>query len=361
MRTGASLALIAITVALSDIALAQQVRLDGYLIATADCAANKRKDSDNPGNVRLEVWHAYEMMARNTTPGTHYQIKVPGAPESEARWVPMSCGAFAPKDSLVIVGGEVPEPGEPDKPTPTSTSLPPDSIEYVLAASWQPAFCQTSTGRSKTECRTQTADRYDSTHFSLHGLWPDDLDNTRIFPCYCDRGAPRTCSTTLARDSSIDLSAAVMDQLRIAMPGTMSGLELHEWPKHGSCYEDDKTGTDAGADPDEYFTEAMALIAALNASAVQALFASHIGGTLSRDEIEAALDEAFGAGAAERVTIKCNGSGDNAVIAELWINLKGDIGASPDFPALIQAAPTTATSTDNESCQGGRVQEVTSN
>src|SRR6185503_9683328 len=120
-------------------------------------------------------------------------------------------------------------------------------------------------------------------------------------------------------DASISLSKAVLDKLKVVMPGVQSGLELHEWPKHGSCYEDDSTGADAGADPDEYFSEAMALMERLNASTVQALFASHLGEALTRDAIEAALDEAFGEGAARRVIIRCNGRGAKATISELWI------------------------------------------
>jgi len=42
--------------------------------------------------------------------------------------------------------------------------------EYVLAVSWQPAFCETRP--RLPECRSQTADRFDATNFTLHGLWP---------------------------------------------------------------------------------------------------------------------------------------------------------------------------------------------
>jgi ribonuclease T2 len=298
---------------------------------------------------------AYNMIARNATPGTHWQIRIPGAPVTESRWVPMSCGVFAPKSALVIAGG-APGPG----PAP-GNGLAPDSIEYVLAASWQPAFCASPAGRNKAECLSQTADRFDATHFSLHGLWPDDLDDKQIFPCYCDRGPPRSCRGTQARDTSIALSQAVMSELQVVMPGMQSGLHLHEWPKHGACYEDDKTGADADATPDEYFTEVLALMRQLNASPVRALFAEHLGKVLSREEIEAAFDQAFGTGAAERVIIKCNGSGANAVISELWIGLKGDITATSDLASLILAAPPAATATNDRSCARGRVLKVTAN
>ncbi len=237
------------------------------------------------------------------------------------------------------------------------STLPPNSIEYLLAASWEPSFCATSSGHGKTECRTETAVRIDATHFSLHGLWPDDLDDKAIFPCYCSRGAPVSCGGNEQDDTTVAISPAVLDALRVVMPGVQSGLQLHEWPKHGSCFEADKTGPDAGANPDEYFSEAIALMAALNASPVQALFAANIGKTLTRAEIEAAFNQAFGAGASDRLTIKCNGGN----ISELWINLKGDMTPASDLSGLILAAPTTSVSTNDRSCGSGKVLAVKTN
>jgi ribonuclease T2 len=336
--------------ALPGLAAAQQVSLQGYFIALSECAANKKKDSDNPGDVHVEKMHAYATIARNATPGTHYQIKIPGAPETESRWVPMSCGVYAPRDSLVVVDAT---PGSGSSPSP----IAPDSIEYLLAASWEPAFCATSSGHGKKECRTETPDRVDATHFSLHGLWPDDLDDKAIFPCYCERGAPRSCSGNLADDATVAISPTVFDALSVVMPGVQSGLQLHEWPKHGSCFEVDRVGANHGATPDEYFSDAVALMAKLNASPLQALFAGHIGQTLTRDEIETAFNDAFGAGASERLTIKCSGGN----ISELWINLKGDITPESDLAGLILAAPTTAVSTNDHSCNGGNVLAVKTN
>lgn len=343
------------TVISAQTALAQSTSLSGYFIALKECAANKKKDSDNPGNVAVEPMRAYSMIGRNANPGTHYQITVPGAPDPKSRWVPMTCGAYAPKDSLVLVGGTPPSPAPAPPP---SSGLAPDSIEYVLAASWQPAFCATR-GRTKPECTSQTPDRFDATHFSLHGLWPDDLDDKKIFPCYCDKGAPVSCGGgSQSQNPNISLSQPVMDQLRVVMPGVQSDLHLHEWSKHGSCYEDDETGADAGATPDEYFTEALAVMQKLNDSPVQQLFAQNLGSVLSREQIEQAFDDAFGAGAGDRVVIRCDQSGGSSVITELWIGLKGDIAPTPDLGSLILAAPPSSTASDQQSCSGGRVVEV---
>ncbi|MBZ8133995.1 ribonuclease I [Afifella sp. IM 167] len=341
---------------LSSPSFAQQVELDGYFIALSACEATKKKDTENPGNVRLEVMRAYEMVARNSTPGTHYQVKVPGAPQTEARWVPMNCGAYAPAEALVR-----PAPSNPTEPTrepPSVATLAPDSIEYVLAASWEPAFCATAAGTNKPECTTLRPGRFDATHFALHGLWPDDLDDRNIFPCYCDRGGPVSCAGSQPRDEEIALDANLLAALKVVMPGVQSGLHLHEWPKHGACYEDDRTDADKGADPDEYFRESLLLMNLLNASPVRMLFAQNLGKVLQRSEIEDTFDTAFGAGASDRLLIRCAKVGGENVISELWIGLKGNIGEAPDLGALIRAAPPSEASSNQTSCNSGRVVKV---
>src|SRR3546814_1497468 len=47
---------------------------------------------------------------------------------------------------------------------------------FVLAVSWQPAFCETRP--AKPECVTQDEDRFDASHFALHGLWPRSEEHT---------------------------------------------------------------------------------------------------------------------------------------------------------------------------------------
>lgn len=228
---------------------------------------------------------------------------------------------------------------------------------YVLAASWEPAFCSTEGGQRKKECRTQTADRYDATHLSLHGLWPDDLGDKEIYPCYCARGAPAACDIDLPDGPSIRLSQPVFDELRKVMPGVQSGLHRHEWAKHGSC----SASFGSKLDPDAYFAAATRLINALNASPVRALFAKNIGRRLTRRQIEKTFDEVFGVGASERLIIKCNGRGENATIAELWINLEGDIASDTDLADLILAAPPTSVSTSDRGCAGGKLLAVEAN
>ncbi|MCT8266678.1 ribonuclease T [Afifella sp. JA880] len=345
-------------------ALAQQVDLEGYFIALNACEATQKKTSDNPGGVRLEIMRAYKMLARNDTPGTHYRVEVPGAPESEARWVPMDCGVFAPETALVGESRPSQDGTETAKDTTAGnetaeqaqSGFAPDSLGYVLAASWQPGFCKTEAGHDKPECLLLRPGRFDALHFSLHGLWPDDLSDKAIYPCYCDPGPAVACTQNRPPAETIELDPDLLAALAVIMPGVQSGLHRHEWSKHGTCYEDDVTGDDWDSDPNEYYGESLLLMAQLNNSRVWELFARNAGKRLSREQIEEAFDSSFGEGAGQRVIVRCDeATGD---ITELWISLKGHIDERPDLAKLIDAAPPAANSNREESCASGLVVKV---
>ncbi len=220
---------------------------------------------------------------------------------------------------------------------------------YVLAVSWQPAFCETAS--RKPECRSQHEDRVDTRQFSLHGLWPQPPEG-KTGKDYCGV-TPAEIDTDKSgrwRKIAMDrLSPDLWRRLKAAMPGTMSGLERHEWLKHGTCM--------AGADPERYFTASLALLDALNASTVVQLVTGRIGERVSGEEIRAAFDQAFGEGAGDRVRIACRQDGDRRLILELTIGLCGELtgasGETPDLAALIAAAKPT-----DPGCPGGIIDPV---
>lgn len=200
---------------------------------------------------------------------------------------------------------------------------------FILAASWQPAFCETN--QRKPECSSQTKDRFDATNFSLHGLWPMRKD-------YCDvsgdlRAADKDGDWN--KLPAVELSAATKTALAKAMPGTQSGLERHEWIKHGTCTK---------LSADDYFATSVRLIDELNASAVRDLFATNIGKPLTAQAIKAVFDKSFGAGAGDRVKMSCRRAGGNRVIAELTIGLSEDATSNGETSLrdLIQGAGRTS-------------------
>jgi len=212
-----------------------------------------------------------------------------------------------------------------------SEPLPGDAAsQYVLAFSWQPAFCETAA--SKPECKSQTPDRYDADHFSLHGLWPQPGSNV-----YCG-----VSEAEIARDKAgrwRDLDVPLVDEaswpdVQRVMPGTRSSLHKHEWLKHGTC---------SGVDINEYYAQSVWLIEEINGSQLQELFSENTGNSIDGGKIRAAFSASFGEGAGDRLRISCKRDPDSArqLIVELTLGLADPFEKNADLAELIAAAPKT--------------------
>jgi ribonuclease T2 len=216
-----------------------------------------------------------------------------------------------------------------DPPLDNSRAVPADKERQrtvmILGLSWHPGFCE---GRPKAaECRDQAADAPSARQFSLHGLW-------RVRKSYC--GVPEALKDQDKKRSWLDMpELALGDTLKVelarAMPGMASGLERHEWIKHGTC------SGDVAAD---YYARSLALLAEVNASEVQALFARKLGERLGEAEIKSAFETAFGPGSGDKVRLRCRKDGDRRVITGLTIGL-GEAETDTDLTALIAAAGRT--------------------
>lgn len=150
----------AVIILFSPSVVTAAVQMEGYFIAEEACPAYLSiKKKTNPDAVALQPGYAYKITAKNKPNAAYYRVVINEA-SPKSRWVETSCGK-----ALI------------DCKTVASASVHPaaEGKAYVLAVNWQPAFCQTH--RNKTECRTQTAERYDADHFTLHGLWPQPRSN----------------------------------------------------------------------------------------------------------------------------------------------------------------------------------------
>jgi ribonuclease T2 len=279
----------------------------------------------NPGDVMLTPGQSYPLLAKNKPDATYLEIAVEGA-TPRVRWVDVGCGEPAG-------GSSTPAP----TPGPTSAG---GAATHVLSISWEPAFCEEH--GDKAECQRETEQSFEATHFSLHGLWPQPRTNI-----YC--GVDRTLKDA-DRGShwgdlpEPDIGAATRTRLGTVLPGLASGLERHEWIKHGTCF---------GGDADAYFNRAAELAEQVNASAAQALFASRIGKSVTADEIRAAFDQSFGAGAGARVEVHCQGGGDSREIGEMILSLSGDVRGAATLGDLMRAAPPV-----DADCPSGVVAET---
>jgi ribonuclease T2 len=295
--------------------------LEGWFIAREACEAFQSKNKGtNPGEVMTEPDHAYAMIALNAPAGDFFQVRVPGAPVTEDRWVHVSCGLH-----VVAAGTEVaPLPQGPVEPPPGE-----ESATNLLALSWQPAFCELRPG--KTECEQLNAGELPvtETQLSLHGLWPQPEGRA-----YCGVPAGLVALDKASRWAELPdvaLDAETRELLAVAMPGTASFLERHEWLKHGTCFLDP-----GGADG--YFDDTLRLVDAINASPVAALLAAHVGGELATADLRAAFDAAFGMGAGERVQVHCTGDGGRVLLQEMTVNVAGMIATDAAVGELMRSA-----------------------
>lgn len=336
MWTGPVFALTLVAVSLMGVARAE-VKMSGSFVADDACPATKAiKSGKNPGNISTDAGQSYELLAGNKDAPTYYLIRVPGA-DPERRWVKVGCGHVSGGSASTMPAA--PGPAEGDKSAAPGSEKP----EYVLALSWQPAFCETRPG--KTECKAQTAAGFDARHFTLHGLWPQPNGNF-----YCQVAAADKANDNPAhwRDlPAVELDPNTRSELDRVMPGTASDLERHEWIKHGTCY---------GKSQQEYFSDALNLMRAVNASPVRDLFTQNTGRDLTSDQIRGVFDSAFGAGAGERVRVSClnDRSSGRRLIGELTLGLTGPIGPNSSLSELLFASVPT----NNAGCPKGLVDPV---
>ncbi len=195
------------------------------------------------------------------------------------------------------------------------------STENLLAISWQNAFCQMH--QNKRECRNVKPTAYAASHFTLHGLWPQPRNNVNC------QGNPK-----------VRLDKALYQELLVVMPAAKSGLQNHEWKKHGTCY---------GKKADAYFEDSIALVKQINASAVRELFKRNVGRQLSKKNVMLAFDKAFGKGAGRKVKMMCK----KGLITELQINLEGKIDPETNLKELLKGAKNA-----RGGCMKGRVDAV---
>ncbi|MFH0784064.1 MAG: ribonuclease T2 [Pseudomonadota bacterium] len=309
-----------------------EVKLTGHFIARKECPAYQSfRNQTNPGNVMTRENATYDLLAKNNTLGSYYLIRMNAEPSS--RWVAVTCGDHG-------------MPGEPIvSPAPPVSGLGYQGQEprYLLAVSWQPSFCETKP--DKAECRHQTETRFDATHFTLHGLWPQPRGNEYCGVLADDVARDKNGKWQQLQEPTLDSNT--MNELKTVMPGTQSYLQRHEWTRHGTCYN--------GKSADQYFRDALEKMRELNAedSVVRRLFAENIGKEITASQIADAFEQNFGNRAGDKIKIACVKDGNRLLISEITIGLQGNLPALTMREALL-AAPKA----NDRGCSKGIVDPV---
>ena len=287
------------------------IKINNEFKATSACdALQSIRRGTNPGNISVVPGKTYQATEKNKPDATYYRLIIEEANPS-SRWVAVNCG------ELLSANGDN-GGGNPVAENP----------EYLLAISWQPAFCETRP--NKKECETQTITRFDAENFTLHGLWPQPRGNK-----YCgvsQRNIDLDEEGEWSELPRIDLSEELFAKLEIKMPGVASFLHRHEWYKHGTCYN---------TTPEEYFRESLILLDQVNDSVVQELFADNIGEEITATQIRNTFTQAFGDGVDNKVRIRCKTDSNprrREIVTELWLNLEGNIESDTQISNLLKNA-----------------------
>jgi ribonuclease T2 len=191
---------------------------------------------------------------------------------------------------------------------------------YLLALTWHPAFCESHAARA--ECKIGAKAK---PGLVLHGLWPNwdvNGDGKRnAGDAFCITGDSNR-DAIVALDSGnwlkmppVKLSAASTSDLRAAMPGTATGLDRHEWWKHGTC---------SGLTAEDYFATAIVLLREVERGSLGRLLEDQAGGSIARKRLLGAFEADFGGGTARALVLDCIGDGDETALMEIRIRLKRD-------------------------------------
>lgn len=180
---------------------------------------------------------------------------------------------------------------------------------YILALSWQPAFCQYHP--ELPEC-PMVPDPIEPS-LTLHGLWPNGTEGQSLFYCHVDAALRvpddqrRWCEIPAP-----ELSGATQVTIAAIMPGTKSCLERHEWLMHGTC---------ARIDADSYFRIAALLARDVGQSAIGQAIAAAMGGVIETKRLKAEFETAYGKGAGRALSLRCRKDGGRSYLSAIWIRL----------------------------------------
>jgi ribonuclease T2 len=191
---------------------------------------------------------------------------------------------------------------------------------YLLAMSWQPAFCAAGDHAPLPECKLAKGA---APRLVLHGLWPDwdvNADGKRnAGDDFCIAGESDR-NSVIGLDGGdwrklpeVKLSAATGRDLDAVMPGVASGLERHEWWKHGTC---------SGLAAEDYFALATVLALQVERSAIGRLIAGKAGQAVDRKALLDAFEREFGAKSARALTLDCAKAAGGGALQEIRIRLQ---------------------------------------
>lgn len=198
---------------------------------------------------------------------------------------------------------------------------------YVLALSWQSAFCETK--RNKPACRSQKKGDFSASNFVLHGLWPNRKGRNGHRYGYCNVSKSikwKDKKRRWCKMPSLNLSNNVRTDLNKFMPGTMSCLQRHEWYKHGSC---------SGLSENKYYAVSNRLVDLFSKTSFNKLVANNVGNYVRRSKLLKAFDQEFGKGSRDYLELRCKRVKGKKLLTEIRIQLQKDLSKIDSFKDVL--------------------------
>lgn len=292
------------------------VSVHGSFNAGRECDAYiSSKNKTNPDHATVQAGQQYDLIEINKANNPNwYRLNVPSASPAE-RWVASHCGKANYQQPTTP-----PSSSKPPASGSTAQCQTVDRIDsYVFAVSWQPAFCETH--QSKPECQIHSPESFQASHFTLHGLWPNQNSCGTNYG-FCSDVVPQKNFCDYA---PVPMQAQTEKTLGVVMPSVAAGscLDRHEWYKHGTCQTQSA---------DQYFDTAMNLLKQLNDSGIASFIAQNVGKNVNLDTFLQKIDENLGPGAHQRMKLGCD---KNHNLVDVYINLPKAITADSALKDLI--------------------------
>jgi ribonuclease T2 len=287
------------------------VKAEGIFTAQQSCPAYVSKNKQtNPDHTQLQIGEEYRTLEVNRpTQPSWYRIVVPNASPKE-RWVSADCGQFLADDGNGTGNNVCRTAGQADS--------------YVLALSWQPAFCETKP--QKPECQMTDPASYQARHFTLHGLWPNKQQcGTNYVFC----GQVSTQKQDFCDYPEVKLDADSHAALAEVMPSVQAGscLKRHEWHKHGTCQ--------TTWSMEEYFDLSVDLTRQFNESGMAYFMNRRVGQQVRTGDFLDRLTAVLGSSARDRIKLKC----ERGMLVEIQMSLDAELTLGEDLETLIANAP----------------------
>lgn len=303
-------------------------RATGVFNAQQSCPAYVSKNrSTNPDNKQILAGNQYDIIEviKPNRPDW-YRVILPTANPKE-RWVSATCG------QVQMTSGASPGTTSGENDNNNSCNMTGQADSYVLALSWQPAFCETKP--QKPECDISDPHVYQARHFTLHGLWPN---KKRCGTNYAFCGEVTEKENDFCDYPAIQLDSNSQSSLAEVMPSVTAGscLERHEWHKHGTCQ--DKWPLE------EYFDVSVDLTRQFNDSGMAYFMNRRIGQQVRTEDFLNRVTAVLGSAARQRIKLKC----DRDMLVEIQLSLVADLRSGADLEKLITNAPTQGQSNCGE-------------